>query len=54
MRREERARLVEIADELFKLDGTYSTYPSTILYKEWILLLLEHDLLVIHVVERQL
>lgn len=54
MRRAERARLVEIADELLKLDETYSTSPSPILYKKRLLLHSEHDQLMTRVVERQL
>uniref|UniRef100_A0A671TVY8 Reverse transcriptase domain-containing protein n=1 Tax=Sparus aurata TaxID=8175 RepID=A0A671TVY8_SPAAU len=54
MRRAERARLVEIADEFLKLDETYSTSPSPILYKKRLLLHSEHDQLMTRVVERQL
>ena len=43
---------VEIAEELLKLDGTYSTSPS--LYKKPLLLHLEHDLFMTCIVERQL
>ena len=53
-RRAERARLVEIADDLLKLDGVYSTSPSPTLYKKRLMLQSEHDLLMTHVVERQL
>lgn len=54
MRRAERARQLEIAEELLKLDDTYSTSPSPILYKKRLLLHSEHDQLMTRVVERQL
>ncbi len=54
MRRAERARLVEITEELLKLDGLYSTSQSPTLYKKRLLLHSEHDLLMTLVVERQL
>lgn len=54
IKRAERARLTEIAEELLKLDGTYSTHPSPTLYKRRLLLHSEHDRLMTHIVEKQL
>lgn len=54
LRRAQRVRLMEIADELLKLNGIYSTSPSSTLYKKWLLLHSEHDLLMTRMVERHL
>ena len=54
MRRAEKARLIEISDELCVLDETYSSSPSPSLYNKRLLLHSEHDLLMTGIVERQL
>lgn len=54
LRKTEKARLTDIAEELLRLDGCYAASPSPALYKKQLLLQSEHELLMTHLVERQL